>query len=135
MPTHAFDLKSDVILNDLTSQMTLDDLCVYCLKGHNASHCNDEMFAINYKTAKQLRLWWLKGKLSETKRKIHLDPNISSIPFDINQKLNSRLSDGQSGRGDFHGLTDFLNAGIMDSRDFLRRGQKSDKTTHLWIHI
>ena len=66
----------------------------------------------------------MKGKIKAKKRQIYIDPIISSIPFNISTKMNLTLSDGQSGRGDFHGLTKYLNAGVLDTREFLRRGLK-----------
>ena len=121
MPTHAFDIQSDRLLNDIASQMTLDDLCIYCLKGKNSTHCNEEIFALNYKTAKQLRLWWMASKVPD-RRKMYTSSDVVSIPFDISAQMNIKLNDNESGRGDFHGLTEYLNAGILNSQDFIRRG-------------
>ena len=123
MPTHAFDIESDGILNDIASQITLDDLCIYCLKGQNLTHCNEEIFALNYKTAKQLRLWWMTAlEPSRRTSEVYISPNVSSIPFNISAQLNLKLNDDESGRGAFHGLTEYLNTGILNSQDFIRRG-------------
>ena len=121
MPTHAFDIESDGLLNDIASQMTLDDLCIYCLKGQNSSHCNEEIFALNYKTAKQLRLWWLKSSVPN-RREMYISSDLVSIPFDISAQMNLKLNDNESGRGAFHGFTEYLNSGILNSQDFIRRG-------------
>lgn len=138
MPTHAFDIQSDGLLNDIASQMTLDDLCIYCLKGRNSTHCNEEIFALNYKTAKQLRLLWMVSSEPE-RSKIYTSPNISSIPFDIRTQLNLKLKDDESVRGAFHGLTEHLNAGILNSGilnslDFIRRGFRAKSLIFLKLH-
>ena len=117
----AFDIESDGILNDIASQMTLDDFCIYCLKGQNLTHCNEEIFALNYKTARQLRLWWMASKVPD-RRKYYTSSDVVSIPFDISAQMNIKLNDNESGRGDFHGLTEYLNSGILNSQDFIRRG-------------
>lgn len=53
---------------------------------------------------------------------MYISSDLVSIPFDISAQMNLKLNDNESGRGAFHGFTEYLNSGILNSQDFIRRG-------------